>query len=143
MESLLDSLLQLIQALWAVVSSLFWLALPWLPLIAWVAYWLFAVNWVKLRSVLLAGGWIGVLLIGLVMILVWGSVAPPDTADGMHHLFGLRLSNFVGKTVYVTGLFSIMFLCGAVQLTGCCDRCCNFPADEPEDDHHAAPSAAH
>ena len=39
---------------------------------------------------------------------------------GYHRLLGLRVSNFVGKTVYVTALICIMFLCGSVQLGGCC-----------------------
>jgi hypothetical protein len=47
---------------------------------------------------------------------------------------GLSLSNYVGKTVYVTALVCIMFLCGSVQLSGCCAACCRFEEDEP----HAA-----
>ena len=111
-----ESLVQLVVALWHLLLTLGAVLLPWLPLLAWIVFWLFAVNWVSLRQVLLRGGWIGLLLIGLVMILVWGVVAPP--VGGAHHLFGLTLSNFVGKTVFVTILFCIMFLCGAFQLSG-------------------------
>ena len=118
MENLLNSLLELVIAVWNVVESLFRLVLPWTPLVAWVAFWLLAVNWVKYRAVLLKGGWTGLVFIGLMMILIWGLIAPP--VDGVHHIFGLSLSNFVGKTVYVTSLFSIMFLCGSVQLSGAC-----------------------
>ncbi|QDU37860.1 hypothetical protein Mal4_21770 [Maioricimonas rarisocia] len=130
--------MELLTSLWNVVvavvdllvtlASTLW---PWAPLIAWIAFWTLAVDWVKLRSILWSGGIIGVLLIALVAVLVWGCVAPP--ADGSHFLFGLQVSNFVGKFVYVTGLLVIVFLCGAVQLSGCCDRYCAFPkdADEP------------
>ncbi len=104
-----------------------------LPLLAWLAFWLFAVNWVKLRAVLLSGGWIGLALFGLVAILAWGLIAPP--ADGHHYFFGLTLSNFVMKTVYVTGLISIMLLCGSVQLSGACGSWACFPEPKEEDDH--------
>jgi hypothetical protein len=136
----LTALLDLLSAaglfLWSLVSTL----APWTPLIAWVAFWTLAVNWVQLRSFLLQGGWIGVVLLGLVTVLVWGVVAPPET--GVHTLLGLEVSNFVGKTVYVTTLIVIMLLCGSTQLSGCCDRliCLNLPASGGHgghDDHHA------
>jgi hypothetical protein len=119
MPQLIESLQQFLSAAWNLLLSIFGLFGPnlglWLFLAAWIAYFLFAVNWVHLRRVLLDGGWVGLLLIGLVIILVWGTVAPPD---GYHSLFGLRLSNYVGKTVYVTALACIMLLCGSIQLAG-------------------------
>jgi len=138
MENLLNRLLELIIAVWNVVESLFHLILPWTPLVAWVAFWLLAVNWVKFRAVLLKGGWTGLAFIGLIMIMIWGLIAPP--VDGAHHVFGLSLSNFVGKTVYVTALFSIMFLCGSVQLSGVCGSliCFKHEAEEPADHGHVA-----
>ncbi|MGE0377016.1 MAG: hypothetical protein AB7Q45_16520, partial [Planctomycetaceae bacterium] len=72
----------------------------------------------NLRRVLLSGGWLGGLLIMLVAIVGWGSIAPPES--GTHSLLGLTLSNFVGKTVYVTSLAVIALLCGSVQLSGLC-----------------------
>ncbi|MEW4526867.1 MAG: hypothetical protein ACF8PG_15000 [Maioricimonas sp. JB045] len=134
--------MELLTSLWNVVVAVIELLVtladtlwPWAPLIAWIAFWTLAVDWVKLRSVLWSGGIIGVLLIALTAVLVWGAVAPP--ADGAHYLFGLKVGNFVGKFVYVTGLLVIVFLCGAVQLSGCCDRYCTFSreADEPAAAH--------
>ena len=135
MEVLFDSLIQLLTAVLDVLISLGALLLPWLPLGAWIVFWMFGVNWSKLYPLLRQrwGGWIAVALIGLVMILVWGSIAPPTT--GFHHVFGLELINYVGKTVYVTALFCIVFLCGFVQLTGCCARCCHFE-EAPETTEH-------
>ncbi len=134
MNDLLTNLQNLLAAGWDVVISLLVLILPWTPLLAWVAFWLLAVNWVKLRDVLLRGGWIGVVLLGLVMVLVWSLVAPP--AAGSHHLFGLHVSNFVGKTVYVTALLTIMFLCGSVQLSGACGTLAQFSEVPPDSDGH-------
>ncbi len=133
MNDLLTSLQNLLAAGWEVVLSLLALVLPWTPLLAWVAFWLLAVNWVKLREVMIRGGWIGVVLIGLVLVLVWSLVAPP--ASGSHHLFGLNVSNFVGKTVYVTALLTIMFLCGSVQLSGACGSLAQFPEPLSDDGH--------
>jgi hypothetical protein len=133
MLELIANLQTLLVASWNVIISLLALVLPWTPLIAWVAFWLLAVNWVKLRDVMIQGGWIGVVLIGLMMVLIWGVVAPPPS--GTHHLFGLNVSNFVGKTVYVTSLLTIMFLCGSVQLSGACGSLAQFP-EEVADDHH-------
>lgn len=134
MVELLSSILQLLTAVWQLLLVVLWLVAPWTPLIAWVAYWLLAVDWVKLRHTLVhQGGLLGVLLIGAAAVLVWGLVAPPPS--GFHRLFGLEVSNFTGKLVYVTGLCAIMFLCGSVQLSGACGTWVRFPEDAPEDDH--------
>lgn len=132
MPELWNSLVQLFDALLQLALSLGGLLVPFLPLIAWVAFWLFAVNWRKLSTVLRQGGWTGVALISFVTILVWGLVAPP--ADGAHHILGLTLSNYYGKLVYVTTLVCIMLLCGSVQLSGAFDCCVTF-AEAPADDY--------
>ncbi|REJ73930.1 MAG: hypothetical protein DWQ34_02530 [Planctomycetota bacterium] len=133
---LLESLLNLLVAILEVLAALAKTIAPWWPLIAWVAFWSLAVNWVSLRKTLLSGGWIGLVLIGLMMILVWGCVWPPDA--GHETIFGLKLSNFVAKTVWVTGLIVIMLLCGSVQLSGACDRYLNLEQPDPDagHDHH-------
>lgn len=133
MEQLFDSLQLLLTAGWGVIIALLAVIVPWTPLIAWVGFWLLAVNWEKLYPVLAKGGIVGLVLIGLMMILVWGLIAPP--LDGKHYIFGLKLSNFVGKTIWVTMLFTIMALCGSVQLSGACGSLACFPEDLPEDDH--------
>ncbi len=114
--NLVESLQQLFFSLVNIVASLGALVLPWTPLILWVGYWLLCVNWIRLRTIFLRGGWIGFLLLGFVTILVWGAVAPPPS--GSHNLLGLQLSNYVGKTVYVTFLWCIILLCGSAQLSG-------------------------
>ena len=128
-----DSIIQVLSAVYTLVISTGALVLPWTPLIAWIAFWLLAVDWEKLRPQMVKGGFLGVLLLAFVMIMVWGNVAPP--AGGSHNILGLRLSNFVGKTVYVTMLVSMIFLCGSAQLSGAVDRFISFPEDEPEPDH--------
>lgn len=137
---LLIALWNVVIALWGLLAATVQVLLPWLPLIAWVAFWLGAVNWKKLSPILLErGGIVGVALIALMAILVWGTVAPP--AGGVHYIAGLTLSNFVGKTVYVTTLAVIAFLCGSVQVSGCCDFLFKFQESEPAAEH--APHDVH
>lgn len=121
MAALIDALTQLGSSLWELLTALFLVLVPWTPLLAWIVFWMFAVNWVKLRVTLARGGWVGVVLIGAIMVLVWGNIAPSEA-----NLFSLHISNFVEKTVYVSGLYVIMFLAGALQLSGCCAGCCQF-----------------
>ena len=130
MEQLILSLQELLFAVWHVVVSLLVFVVPWTPLLAWIAFWLLAVNWEKLYPVLAKGGIVGVMLVGLVAVLVWGLIAPPG--DGAHYLFGLKPSNFVMKTVYVTMLLTIAALCGSVQLSGACGSLVCFCDDESE-----------
>jgi hypothetical protein len=115
---LLTAVLDLLAALGTLLWALFHALVPWTPLLAWIAFWLFAVDWVRLREIQLRGGVIGLVLIALIAILVWGVAAPPES--GRHSLLGLHVSNFFGKAIYVTALIVIMQLCGAVQLSGCC-----------------------
>ncbi|MEZ6065255.1 MAG: hypothetical protein R3B90_06015 [Planctomycetaceae bacterium] len=130
-QALLDLLIALGSFLVAIVTAL----APWTPLIAWVAFWCLAVDWVRLRAFLLKGGWIGIVLLGLVTVLVWGVVAPPEA--GVHSLLGLQVSNFVGKTIYVTTLIVIMLLCGSTQLSGSLDPVLDLeqPAGGGDDGH--------
>ncbi|MCA9079735.1 MAG: hypothetical protein KDA58_04210 [Planctomycetaceae bacterium] len=136
---LLTALWNLVLALLAVIVTLLHSLVPWLPLIAWIAFWLLAVNWSKLYPALMErGGIVGVALLGLMTILIWGAIAPPD--NGEYALYGLHVSNFVGKTVFVTGMFVIAAMCASVQLTGVCAPCCLFEEpvveDHGHDDHH-------
>ncbi|MBL8817067.1 MAG: hypothetical protein JNL58_13650 [Planctomyces sp.] len=131
--NLIDSLVNVFWSLLDVVVSLVLVVLPWLPMLAWVGFWTFAVNWTKAFPILRKGGYIGVVLLMLVAVLVWGSVAPP--IEGTHSLFGLTVSNFAGKFVYVTMLTCIALLCGSAQLSGAFGSLCEFPEEATDDDH--------
>jgi hypothetical protein len=126
MNALLDAITQFSHSIWDLLAALFLVLLPWMPLAAWIVFWLLAVNWVKLRETLAKGGWVGLVLMGAIMVLVWGNISP---GTGTFDFFGLQISSFVEKTVYVSGLYVIMFLAGALQLSGFCANCC--PVNEP------------
>ena len=141
MESLtvlLENLVNLIESCWDVAVALFHVIAPYAALLAWIAFWTLAVNWEKLYVVLVKqGGMVGVGLIAAVMWMIWCSVAPPN--GGSHEFFGvITVGNYLGKFVFVSFLFTIMFLCGAVQLSGCCDKylCFEEPAESDAHGHH-------
>ena len=132
--------MEVLQSIWNVVVAVAQLLVevvqfvaPWIPLLAWIAFWLFAVNWKVLYPILMKGGMIGVLLTALMTVLVWSLISSPE--DGVHRLYGLAVSNAVGKTIYVTSLTVIAFLCGSVQLSGSCGKWCRFEEPVEEESH--------
>jgi hypothetical protein len=83
---LLSTLWQLVLALGELLADL----APWALLLAWAAWWLWAVNWQRTKAVLAGGAWMPVVLILLIAARVWASVAPSDLT-----LFGFaRVPNF-------------------------------------------------
>ena len=136
MDALFDlcsSMVDVFRSLLDVVVNLVRVLLPWLPLLTWVGFWTFAVNWAKAFPILRSGGLFGILLLMFVAVIVWGAVAPP--VGGSHVLFGLTVSNYAGKFIYVTMLTCIALLCGSAQLSGAFGRLCEF-SEEPADDDH-------
>ncbi len=128
-ESIVEALGQIIFSLQQIISSIASVVLtaPVFPVLCWTVFWLLAVDWVRLRQILLKGGWLGVMLIGFVMVVVWQQISP-----GSQAVLGLELDGYIEKLVYVTALLSLMFVCGAVQLTGCCSRWCAAGTAESE-----------
>ena len=124
-EALAQILVSLQQILLSIGSIVF--TAPVLPVLCWAAFWLFAVDWTLLRKIMLKGGWLGVLLIGFVMVVVWQQIVPEPRS-----VLGLEVNGYIEKLVYVTALLSMMFVCGAVQLTGCCRRFCAAAVTELE-----------
>ncbi len=136
MDALFDlcsSIVDVFRSLLDVVVNLVRVLLPWLPLLTWVGFWTFAVDWAKAFPILRRGGMFGILLLMFVAVIVWGAVAPP--VDGSHVLFGLTVSNYAGKFIYVTMLTCIALLCGSAQLSGAFGRLGEFPEVPSDDDH--------
>lgn len=138
---LLQAILNLLTALLEVLVATGELIVPWLPLIAWTVFWALAVNWEKLSAVIRSGACLGLAMIALVAVLVWGCVSPP--LDGHHYLLGLSVSNFVGKLVYVVGLIVIMFAAGSAQLSGMFDGFVCYAGDEESADEHGHDDHSH
>ena len=138
---LFQSLVNVFRSLLDVVVALFRVIVPWLPLFAWIAFWSLAVNWARAFDILRKGGVIGILLLMFVAVLVWGAVAPP--IEGTHTLFGLTVSNFAGKFIYVTLLTCITLLCGSVQMSGTFGSLVDFSDEEESAHDHSHGAQAH
>jgi hypothetical protein len=83
----------------------------WLLLIAWLAWWLWGVNWKNVWPVLAEGAWLPVLLIMIVAALVWSEIAPSDcTCLGF-----VTVPNFWWQLGGVGLLAAITLLCGWLQ----------------------------
>jgi hypothetical protein len=80
--------------------------LPLLPVALWCVWWLCCVNWEKAWPVLARGGWIVVVLLGLVSALVWSSIFPRPMGG---------LPNFWWQAGAVTALILAGLLCGWLQ----------------------------
>ena len=73
-EAVGQILLGLKQILTVLATEVF--SAPVLPILVWSLFWLFAVDWTRLRQIILKGGWLGVVLVGVVMVIIWQQVVP-------------------------------------------------------------------
>jgi hypothetical protein len=80
-------------------------------LIAWVAWWLWGVNWKKTWRVLGDGAWAPLLLMMLMVALVWSRLDPADCS--CLHLF--TVPTFWWQLGQVSLLVAVAFLCGWLQ----------------------------
>ena len=108
--NILQILWQLVLAGGQLLVETFSLALQWLPLIAWVAWWTFGVNWRKTREALKQGAWAPLVLLMLLVALVWSQLAPSSWSWQT-----ITLPNFWWQLGVVTIIVGLTFLCGAVQ----------------------------
>src|SRR3954470_5412778 len=81
--------------------------LPWLPALAWCAWWLWCVNWQKAWPVLARGGWVPVVLLVLVSALAWSRIFPST-----HPIEGVTFPNFWWQLGACTLLALLALFCG-------------------------------
>jgi hypothetical protein len=105
-----QSLWHIVLGLWDLVVQLLVLAMQYSLLIAWVAWWLLAVDWKKTWSVLARGAWAPLVLIVLLSALVWSRIAPSDLSLGLG-----AVPNFWWQLGAVGLLLSVTFFCGWLQ----------------------------
>jgi hypothetical protein len=100
MAELWDTLVQLTGNLWTLLVVLLSLAVRWSLVIAWIAWWLFAVDWKKAWLVLARGAWAPAVLVLLIAALVWSRI---------------EASDFWWQLGAVTALAATALLCGWLQ----------------------------
>lgn len=80
-------------------------------LIAWLAWWLAAVNWRRLWPVLAQGAWLPLVLMLFLAALVWSRIRPTE-----YLLFGtLPVANYWWQLFVIGLLTGLAFLCGWLQ----------------------------
>ncbi len=111
MSELLDNLRQLIVILGRLLWELGGFALAWSLLIAWIAWWLWGVNWERAWPALAQGAWIPVVLLTITSALVWSHIAP-----GEWSCLGIfTVPNFLWQLGGVGALVGLALFCGWLQ----------------------------
>jgi hypothetical protein len=109
---------EILQTLWRIVIDLRTLAvevlalgLHWALLLAWLAWWLWGVNWKKVWPVLAQGAWAPLLLLIILAAMTWSCLDPvPCNCLGF-----VTLPNFWWQLLGVSLLAGLTLLCGWLQ----------------------------
>jgi hypothetical protein len=110
-SELLDALENLFQIIGKLLAEQQGLVLPALLLVAWVAWWLWAVNWKKAWPVLAAGGWVPLVLLMVVAALAWSRLAPSDCSC----LGFVSVANFWWQLGEIGLFVAVALFCGWLQ----------------------------
>jgi len=102
---------QLVMVLLRLAGDLLVLGGQWSLLIAWIAWWLWGVNWKKAWPVLRAGAWAPVVLLVLISALAWSRIAPSSSDI----LYFFPIGNFWWQLGAVSLLAGLAFFCGWLQ----------------------------
>jgi len=106
-----NTLVQLVTAFLTLIVEIGALALRNVLLIAWVAWWLWGVNWNKAWAVLTRGGWVVVVLLTVLAAMAWAAIFPST-----YEVFGLfQVANFWWQLAAVTVIVLLALFCGWVQ----------------------------
>lgn len=133
MIDILVTLWQLVLVLVQLLIQLLALGLHYSLLIAWLAWWLGAVNWTKLWPVLAQGAWAPVVLIMIVSAFVWSQIAP----SACDCLAVVRVPNFWWQLGGVGLLGASALFCGWLQgMFGWQPPELNLEPPAPGHDHH-------
>lgn len=82
----------------------------WSPLIAWVAWWLWGVNWKKAWPILAGGAWIPLALLMLISAFAWAQMAPGQYTMGL-----VTVPEFLWHIGAVLLLVALALFCGWLQ----------------------------
>lgn len=111
MYDIIATLVQLVVTLATLIVEIGTLAARHILLIAWVAWWLWGVNWTKAWGVLARGGWAVVVLLMLIAAATWAALMP--TTYTLFDLF--PMGNFWWQLGAVTLVVLLALFCGYLQ----------------------------
>jgi hypothetical protein len=107
----MDTLGQLVVVLFNLVVDLLRLGLSWFLLLAWIAWWTFAVDWQKTWKVLAQGAWTPLVLLAGTGAFVWSRITP----EKLNFANVVVISNFWWQLLAVGLLVGLTLFCGWVQ----------------------------
>ena len=111
MVEIFQTLVQLVTTLLTLIREVGELALRNILAIAWVAWWLWGVNWNKAWPVLARGGWVVAVLLTVLAAMVWAAIFP-----GTYDAFGLfQVASFWWQLAAVTLIVLLALFCGWLQ----------------------------
>ncbi len=116
MFEFLNSLQDLLLAIWSVVAALGQLAISHWFLLAWIGYFTFAVPWAKAFDTFSQGGWVAAGLVSSAVIAVLSAVS--DTTLLHASVFGWNVNPTVGTLATGITYLAIAFFCGSIQMSG-------------------------
>jgi hypothetical protein len=134
-EEIFQNSVLLVATLLTLIVEIGALALRHLLLIAWVAWWLWGVNWNKAWAVLAKGAWTPVVLLMLIVAATWSALAPST----YNFLDLFPIANFWWQLGAVTVGVLVAMFCGWVQgVFGWAPAEINLepPAPVPHHHHH-------
>jgi hypothetical protein len=103
LQQLATDLVNLILVLARILAP-YWLAL------AWVAWWLWAVDWRKMWPRLAEGAWAPLTLLGIMVALAWSSITP-----GPYVVGDVAIASFWWQLLAVAGMIGAALFCGWLQ----------------------------
>jgi hypothetical protein len=110
-QEIFNTSVHLVETLLTLIVEIGALALRHILLIAWVAWWLWGVNWNKAWGALAKGGWVPVALLVVIAAAAWSAMAP-STYD----FLGLfPMANFWWQLAAVTLVVMLALFCGWLQ----------------------------
>ncbi len=110
MSDLWQTLVHLVENLGELLYLLLLLAMTWALLLAWVAWWLWGVNWHRAWPVLRQGAWVGLVMLVVLGAFVWSQVAPHNL-----NLSFTQVPNFWWQLIGVSLLAALTLFCGWLQ----------------------------
>ncbi len=136
----MDQLVSIFQNLWQIVLDLLGVAvqilslgMTWSLLIAWLAWWLWGVNWAKVWPVLARGAWMPFVLLMFTSALVWSRMAP----SACNCLGFATIPNFWWQLGAVGLLVAVTLFCGWLQgLMNWAPAEISFDPPAPSAHHH-------
>ena len=113
MPELLGALSNLAAAVVGVAAAVAVVAAPFVPILAWAAFWYFAVDWQKLRPLLARGGAVTILIVAAIAVAAGVAVDPEPSRT-----FGpVPVSSLVHKIGWVAALATVALLAGAARVS--------------------------